>query len=367
MKIDSYELRLAKLVLRYSLNIVKGDIVLIKAETSTEPLVREFCREILKLGAHPVLRLFLPDTKELLAKHGDTDQLSFLPDFEILQTKKITAYIYIDSSVNTKSLTNCDPKKLATIQKTALPLRDIMNKREADGIFRWCICPYPSHAMAQDADMSFDEYQSFVYDACKLNDPNPVKSWQKVDKEQDKIIKILENSKDLHIIGKNTDLQLSVANRLWRKCSGQRNMPDGEVFTSPVENSATGKIFFDIPTTYNGVEAEDVTLTFQDGIVVEATAKKGEKFLHKMLEMDEGARKVGEIAFGLNDNIRNASKNILFDEKIGRSMHLAIGASYEETGGKNRSALHWDLIKNMRNTNKVFLDGKLIYENGRFK
>ena len=175
----------------------------------------------------------------------------------------------------------------------------------------------------------------------------------------------MDGSKTIKITGKDTDLTLSVEGRTWENCCGYRNMPDGEVFTSPVETSADGVIFFDIPTTFNGVEAKNVFLRFEKGKVVEAKAEKGQDFLYKMLDMDEGARFVGEIAFGLNDNITKPTKNILFDEKIGRSMHLAIGASYESVGGKNKSALHWDLIKDMKNGGTVEADGKIIYKDGR--
>ena len=366
MRVESYETKLAKLILKYSLNIVKDDIVLIKSETIGEPLVREFVKEIIILGAHPIVRFHIPEHKEYLVKYGKESQLTFLPYFELQQTEAITAYIYIDCLSNARSLSRSDPKKLAMIQRTGIKLREIMNKREAEGKFRWSICPYPTNSMAQDADMSFTDYSDFVFEACKLNDANPVLSWKKVEAEQKKIVKKLTGSKELLIVGKDTELKLSVKDRLWINCCGHRNMPDGEVFTSPIETSANGEILFDIPTTYNGVEAEDVRLTFKDGVIVKSSAKKGEKFLKKMIEMDEGSNKVGEIAFGLNDCIKDASKNILFDEKIGRSMHLAIGSSYEEALGKNKSALHWDLIKDMRKGSKVYIDGKMIYKDGKF-
>lgn len=364
-KFVSYEERLARLITHRSLNIKKGDIVQIKSETSAEPLVKAFYKEIIKLGAHPLLRFFLPESQEYMAKYADNDQLSFLPDFELKQAETMTAYIYIDSSVNTKSLTNADHSKIALMRKSALPIREIMNKRELEGVFRWSLCPYPNQSMAQDAEMSFDEYSRFVYEACKLNDDDPIKSWEKVEKEQEAIVNRMTGTKELHIIGDNTDLKLRTDGRKWENCCGYRNMPDGEVFTSPLEDSAEGFIHFDIPAVYNGVEAKNVFLRFEKGKVTEARAEKGQDFLHKMLDMDDGARFVGEIAFGLNDNISKPTKNILFDEKIGRSIHLAVGASYQEVGGKNVSALHWDLIKDMRRNAVVEADGKMIYKDGK--
>lgn len=365
MKIQSYEEKLARLITEHSLGLKKGDIVMLKAETTAEPLIKAFYKQIILMGAHPLLRLFLPESTEYLAKYGTEEQLDFLPEFELEQTRAMTAYIYIDSEINTKSLTNTPANRLARIKKKAMPVREIMNKREEEGLFRWSLCPYPTYSMAQEAEMSFDEYSAFVYEACKLNEDDPIQAWKNVEKSQNAVKNLMDGTKSIRIKGLHTDLTLSVEGRTWENCCGYRNMPDGEVFTSPVETSAEGTIFFDIPTTFNGVEAKNVFLRFEKGKVVEAKAEKGQDFLHKMLEIDEGARFAGEIAFGLNDNISIPTKNILFDEKIGRSMHLAIGASYESVGGKNKSALHWDLIKDMKNGGTVEADGKLIYKDGK--
>jgi len=365
MQYISYEEKLAKLITHHSLNLKKGDVVQIKAETSAEPLVKAMYKEIIKLGAYPFLRLFIPESQEYMAKYASQEQLTYLPEFDIKQAEIMTAYIYIDSTINTKSLTNADHSKIALMRKTALPVREIMNKRELEGKFRWSLCPYPNQSMAQDAEMSLDEYTAFVYEACKLNEDDPIAAWKKVEAEQEAIANRMNGTKWLHIKGKDTDLKLKVEGRKWENCCGYRNMPDGEVFTSPVEDSAEGTILFDIPTTYNGVEAKNVFLRFEKGKVVEARAEKGQDFLHKMLDMDDGSRFAGEIAFGLNDNIQIPTKNILFDEKIGKSMHLAIGASYQEVGGKNVSALHWDLIKDMKNGGTVEADGVLVYKDGK--
>lgn len=362
---ETYEDKLAKLITGHSLDLKKGDIVYLKAETSAEPLIKSFYREIIKKGAHPVMGLFIPEGSEYMTKYGSSEQLGFLPEFEMERAKAMTAYIYIDSEINAKSLTNADHSKLAMMKKAALPLREIMNERESAGLFRWSLCPYPNYSMAQEAEMSLDEYASFVYEACKLNETDPAAAWKLVEKNQEAIKNRMDGVKTIRIKGEKTDLTLNVEGRIWENCCGFRNMPDGEVFTSPVENSAEGTIYFDIPTTFNGVEAKNVFLRFEKGKVVEAKAEKGEDFLHKMLETDDGAKFVGEIAFGLNDNITRPTKNILFDEKIGKSMHLAIGASYPDVGGKNKSALHWDLIKDMKKGGTVEADGKLVYKDGK--
>ncbi len=362
----NYETKLAQLLCDYSLKIKKDDLVLIRGETCAEPLIRACFKEVLLRGAHPLVRLSFPEQSAMFFKYGQDHQFSYTPAADKLQAETVTAQISIDSTSNSKQLTGADSSKVAMQQKVRGDLREIMFDREDKGQFVWVLAPYPTPAMAQDAEMSYEEYSDFVYGACKLNEQDPVAAWQKVDRLQADIVKRLTGAKTIRVQGKNTDLTLNVDGRLWKSCCGQRNMPDGEVFTSPVENSATGRIYFDIPTNYSGVEAQGVLLSLKEGRVIEASAEKGHDFLLKMLDTDEGARFVGEIAFGLNDNIKKPSKNILFDEKIGQTMHMAVGASYPETGGKNKSALHWDLIKDMRDGGSVEIDGKLIYKNGKF-
>jgi aminopeptidase len=358
--------KLAQLVCQYSVNIKKDDLVVIRGEVCAEPLIRACYKQVLELGAHPIIRMSISEQNALFFKYGKEHQFTYVADVDRVQAETVNAQIAIESSDNSKQLTGANPADVAKMQKVKGDLREIMMDREDKGEYAWIIAPYPTLAMAQEAEMSLEDYSQFVYNACKLNEADPVAAWQAVDKMQEGIVTRLTGSQTLHIVGKHTDLTLNVVGRKWRSCAGQRNMPDGEVFTSPVENSATGTMYFDIPTNYNGVEAKGVFLRFEAGKVVEAKAEKGEDFLLKMLETDEGARFVGEIAFGLNDNIQIPSKNILFDEKIGQTMHLAIGASYSETGGLNKSALHWDLIKDMKQETLVELDGKVIYRDGRF-
>jgi aminopeptidase len=362
----TYEQKLAALLCGYSLKIKKDDIVLIRGEACAIPLIKACFREVLLLGGHPIVRMSFPEQNATFFKYGQDHQFSYVSPIDKLQAETISALISIDSTDNSKQLTNADSSKVAMSQKVRGGLRDIMFDREDKGEFTWVLAPYPTSAMAQDAEMSLDEYTEFVYNACKLNEKDPIAAWEAVDREQAEIVKRLTGAKKLHIKGKNTDLVLNIDGRSWKSCCGQRNMPDGEIFTSPVENSATGEIYFDIPTNYNGIEASGVYLRFENGKVIEAKAEKGQDFLLKMLDIDEGARFVGEIAFGLNNNIQKPSKNILFDEKIGQTIHLAVGSSYAETGGKNKSALHWDLIKDMKNGSSVELDGRLIYRDGEF-
>jgi aminopeptidase len=361
-----FEEKLARLVCDYSLRIKEGDIVEIRGESCAEPFIKVLFRYILTKKAYPLVRMNFSEQLYTFYKYADDKILEKIPEILLTTSKTLNALIHIDSEVNTRQLSNVDPSKVALHKKSTKILKDIMFEREAKGEFRWVIVPYPTFAMAQDAEMSLDDYADFIKMACKLSEDDPVEAWQKVHNFQEAVVDILYGAKEIRIVGKKTDLILKAEGRKWINCSGRHNLPDGEVFTSPVEDSANGEIYFDIPTSFMGVEVSGVHLKFENGKVVCANAEKGEQFLLKMLDTDEGARFVGEIAFGLNDSIMFPSKNILFDEKIGRSIHLAIGSSYPEAGGKNQSGLHWDLIKDMRDYGEVYKDGKLIYKNGSF-
>jgi len=361
----SLEKKMARLICEYSLGLKEGDIFLVRAETVAEPLVKEFVRQSLEMGAHPILRMMISEQQSVFYKYANEKQLDFIPASVMADAESITAQVFIDSTDNTKQLTNCDKSKISAYAKSMRRVRDILMDRETKGEFRWSLCPYPTQAMAQDAEMSLDEYTEFVFNACKLNEANPVAAWNEVDKFQKQVVDMLTGTKEIRIVGNQTDITFNVNGRKWINCNGHHNMPDGEVFTSPVEDGVNGQIYFDLPTSYMGVEAGGVLLKIENGRIMEASAEKGNDFLQSVLETDEGSRLIGEIAFGLNDNINKPTKNILFDEKIGQTIHMAVGASYPEAGGKNKSGIHWDMIKAMSD-GKVYADGKQIYTGGRF-
>lgn len=360
-----YEEKLARLVCEYSLEIKENQIVEIRGEVCAEPLIKALYKEILLKGAYPIVKMSFSEQLSYFYKYANENQLRLIPESVMTGAKTHHALIYIDSESNTKQLSLVDKQKVAVNKSATKILKDIMFEREAKGEFRWTIAPYPTSSMAQDAEMDIESYSQFVFDACKLNEDDPVLAWKRVKNYQEGIVERLSGAKSIRIVGEKTDLTLNVEGRMWINCCGKHNMPDGEVFTSPVESSATGFIYFDLPTSFLGVEVQGVLLKFENGKVIDAKAEKNEDFLIKMLETDEGAKYVGEIAFGLNDNIKFPTKNILFDEKIGETIHLAIGSSYPEAGGKNKSGLHWDLIKSMKD-GEVYSDNKLIYKNGRF-
>lgn len=364
--IQTYEQKLADLTCDYCTKVKKGDVVLIKGDTESIPLIKEIYKAVLKRGALPATDITFPDQSYIYYKYGEPEVITKLLPWAENMYQHINVAIFIHSSTNSAVLQNVDHSVVGKHSSARKPIMKIRNEREAKGLFTWTIVPYVNESMAQNAGMSFEEYSEFVFNACKLNDADPVASWKEVDAMQSKVVDRFTGSKKVRIVGEKTDITLGVDGRKWISCAGTLNMPDGEVYTSPVEDSANGHIYFDIPTTYNGVEAEGVYLELKDGVVVSSSANTGEAFLQKMLRLDEGANKIGEVAFATNMNIQIPTKNILFDEKIGGTIHLAVGASYPDAGGKNESGLHWDLIKNMKNGGKAYLDDVLVYEDGKF-
>lgn len=357
----------AEVLVDYSTNVQKGDLVEIRAESIyAKDLVRAVYKRVLERGGNPLVRTGLGDMAELFIKYASDEQLDYIDPITKLEYETVDKFISIGSPLNTKSMAHADLNKLARRGKATKALSEMLMKRSAEGTAKWVIADVPTHALAQEAKMSLDEYTEFLFKSCYLDLDNPVEKLKELDEKQTKWAEYLNKVKKLRIIGDRTDITFNVEGRKWISCSGLNNYPDGEVFTSPVEDDINGEIYFDYPQNYRGNEAQGVHLWIENGKVVKAKAEKGEEFLHAMLDMDDGSRGIGEIAVGTNDMIQAITGNILFDEKIGGAIHMAVGASYPETGGKNVSGLHWDLIKNMKNGGKIFADDVLIYENGKF-
>lgn len=357
----------AEILVDYSTNVQKGDLVLIRAESNLcQPLVKEIYKLVVQKGAHPIVRCSIEGLAETFIKYADDEQLAYIDPITKLEYEKVDKLISIGAPLNVKNMARANSKKMAKRSSATRDLSTIMLNRAAKGDLAWVIADFPTQALAQEAKMSLDEYTDFIINACYLDLENPIEKWKEIGKEQDRIVNILNGTKKLHIIGEKTDITFNVENRKWISCSGLNNFPDGEIFTSPVEDSANGEIYFDLPAIYRGNESHKILLTLKDGKVVDAKAEKGEEFLLSMLNMDEGSRFVGEIAIGTNERVKDVTGNILFDEKIGGAIHMAVGASYPETGGKNQSGLHWDIIKSMKENSKIYADDKLVYENGKF-
>jgi aminopeptidase len=301
-----------------------------------------------------------------MLKVGSDEQLGYLSPLALQEIETIDATLTIWADTNTKSLSGVEPRKAALAQQARRPLLARFLERSAAGDLNWCGTLFPTSAHAQDAEMSLTEYEDFVYGAGLLHEPDPVAAWQAVRDRQARVVELLSSKRVLRIVAPGTDLTLSVAGRTWINADGTKNFPDGEVFTGPVEESAEGHITFSFPAVHLGREVEGIHLVFERGKVVTATATKGQELLTSLLDMDAGARYLGEFAFGTNPGIQRYTRNTLFDEKIGGTIHLALGASYPDTGGVNQSGLHWDIVCDLRQGGRVYADGALIYQDGAF-
>ena len=355
--------RWAYTLVHYCLSLQEGDNVVIRATPVAAPLIEAFFCEALRAGANPISLIELERLNEILLQKGSTSQVE--KSFQVLEaiSPRIDAQLIIKSTGNTKALANVDPAQSALHSQVYSRFRQDPEKIKTN--FRWCLTLYPTVAYAQDAEMSQHDFEEFVFEVCFLNDPDPIARWQAVSIEQQRLVNWLVGHSQVHILGPGTDLQLSIEGRPFINSDGKRNFPSGEYFTGPIEDSANGVIQFDVPASRDGRSIEGVRLVFKDGKVIEASASQVQLYLEKMLEIDEGARYLGEFAFGNNPRVVNATKNVLFDEKMGGTIHLALGNSYPETGGLNKSALHWDMVCDLRQQGEVWVDDVLFLKNGR--
>lgn len=364
--IDKRLENLATILTKYSLNLQKNDLFRISGSYLAAPLIQEVYRQAIKIGAHPFTHIGIDGLGEIYYQHATNQQLKYVSPLSKFEIEQIDASLAILSPENTRNMTNIDPKKQVISNSAHHELHEIFNKRAAQKELRWCVTQYPTQAQAQDAEMSLTDYEKFVFDAAHVNAKDPIKYWKTVHNEQEKIRRMLAPKKTIHVYAKDTDLSVSVTDRVWINCSGKENFPDGEVFTGPVENATEGHISYSFPDSYNGREVNDIQLWFKKGVVVKAEASKGKEFLNAMLDTDPGARRLGEFAFGTNYGVKRFTKNTLFDEKIGGTIHLAVGSGFPETRSKNISSLHWDMVCDLRKNGEVYADDELIYKNGRF-
>ncbi len=359
--------KLARVLIHYSLQVRRGQQLRIGGTALAASHIAAAYREALKAGAHPSVRVSVDGLEEAFYKLAADEQLRFVSELDRREVDLLDAELRFLGAYNTRALTRVDPARMRIRREATRDLMQRFMERAARGELRWCLTQAPTQADAQEAEMSLSEYEEFVYTAGHLNEDDPVAAWERVAREQAEIAGRLEKLKTLHVVAPDTDLTVSVAGRHWVSAAGTHNFPDGEVFTGPQEDATHGTVRFTFPAIYGGREVTDVRLTFQGGRVTEATAAKGQAFLAQMLDIDEGARRLGEFAFGLNYDIQQWTRNILFDEKIGGTLHMALGAAYPETRGTNQSGLHWDMILDLRgNGAEVYGDGEPIYRDGRF-
>lgn len=358
--------KLAKLLVNYSTEVKKGDFVFVSSDEIASPWMVEVVKEAVKAGAHVETYLSSQDVAEVKLKYSSEDQL--LENHILMKTMLENADVWLSAwgGRNTKVNSNVDSKKLQSSLKGASSWRKVYSEKMGNGSLRWCGTQYPTYSDAQEASMSFSDYENFVYGAGLLDTEDPVAEWKKISAQQERWVKYLDTKKELHILSEGTDIKVKVEGRKWINCDGRVNFPDGEIFTSPVEDSINGFITFSFPGIYSGKEIEGIKLEVENGKVIKATAQKGEDLLLALLATDEGSSFYGEVAIGTNYGIKQFTRNMLFDEKIGGTIHMAIGDSMPEAGGKNRSTVHWDMLCDMRKGGKILADGELFYENGEF-
>jgi aminopeptidase len=359
--------RLGELIVSYSLELEQGQILRVDVSPVAAPLAVELYGAALRAGGHPYANVELEQLPEILVKKGNDDQLEFLSPIAAAEIEFVDAIVTVWAESNTRALSRVPPERHQRLIASSRRLAKRRWERIAAGELRWCGVVFPTTAHAQDAEMSLDEYEQFVFRACHVEGTeDPVAHWNGVSDELHRRAEALGEAREIHIVGPDTDLRLGVEGRKWQPADGRYNMPDGEVYTSPLEAATEGEIRFTFPALFRGREVEDIRLRFEGGRVVAAEAARGLEFLEALLEVDEGARRLGEVAFGLNYEIDRFTNNTLFDEKIGGTMHVALGSAFEELGGRNTSALHWDLVCDLRADGEVYADGELVWQAGRF-
>jgi aminopeptidase len=357
---------LAKILVQYSTHVEKGDICVIQSTTTAEPLVQSVYEEVLRAGGQPIMQLTTSAAHASFYELASDEQLDWVAPTAEWVVENADVRIAIMADVNSRELSKVDPKKQARTQKARQKLMETTLRRSAAGEHRWALTLFPTHAYAGEAGMSLAEYEDFYYAACLATDGDPVTAWQRQSDQVNRLTEWVQGKEEIRIQAEGTDVTLSVAGRNWIPCVGEHNMPDGEFFTGPVEDSVNGEIAFSFPASYGGRTVSGVRFRFEDGKVVDASAEQGEEFLLEMLDTDEGARRLGELGIGTNFGIATGTKEILLDEKIGGTVHMAIGMAYPESGGTNNSAVHWDMVCDLRRGGSITVDGTELQRDGRF-
>ncbi|MGD0230448.1 MAG: aminopeptidase, partial [Syntrophorhabdales bacterium] len=357
--------RYAALLVHYCLGLKKGDRLLIASTYLSEPLITEVFREALRAGAHPETWITLNGITRILYDEAGPDQLQYASPLYLHAITHYNALLTIRAPFHTRELETVDPEKKRIVSVAGTEMKRRFRERAARGDLCWTLCEFPTDAQAQEAGLARSEYEAFIASACFLNDDDPEARWREVHDAQARVVDLLAGRRLIRITGPDTDISFSTEGRSWINSDGRHNMPSGEIFTSPVEDSVEGHIRFSYPALFLGQEIEDVRLDVRRGEVVRWEAAKGKALLDKVLEIP-GARRFGEAAIGTNRGIDRFTRNMLFDEKTGGTVHMALGASYGESGGKNESPIHWDLLADMRRGGEITADGEVIYRNGEF-
>ncbi len=358
--------RLAKILVGYSTEVKEGETVAIDGEAAAEPLLAAVYEEVLKAGANPVLNVSLEGQAAAYFKHASDAQLDWISPVSEWLLDNVDVRIAIGASSNTRELSAVPPERQMRRQAATGELLGRAMERSAKGEFRWVYTLFPTNAYASEAEMSLADYEDFYYGACLADDGDPLTAWQRASAECKRLAEWIEGHEEVRVTAPGTDIRLGIAGRKFIPCDGRHNMPDGEFFTGPVEDSVEGEVSFHLPATIGGREVAGVKLRFEAGKVVDASAERGEEYLLQLLDTDEGARRLGELGIGTNYAIDRGTREVLLDEKLGGTVHMAVGRSYPESGGENESAVHTDLVCDLRLGGKIIVDGETMQEDGKF-
>ena len=357
---------LARILVEYSCDVKEGEVCLVQGETAGELLLQALYEQVLRRGAFPVVELMMEGQAATFFKHATDAQLDWVPPPALWGAEAADARLRVMADTNTRALSGVDPERQTRRQTATRPLMETMMKRSAAGELRWALTLFPTQAYAAEADMSLAEYEDFFYRACLCDQPDPVEAWRVQSDETRRLADWTNGREEIRLEGPGTDLMLNVSGRTFVAADGRHNMPDGEFFTGPVEDSVNGEVTFSYPAVYGGREVAGVKLRFKDGKVVDASAERNEDFLLKTLDTDEGARRLGELGIGTNYGIDRGTRDVLLDEKISGTIHMAIGASYPESGGTNESAIHYDMVCDLRRGGRIEVDGEALQVDGKF-
>jgi aminopeptidase len=361
---------LARILVHYATRVKEDDKVMIRGfplGPAAAPLITEVYREVLRAGGRPHIAVDLENIDYLFLTEASERQLSQPDLIAKMVAEEFDVDIRIGSASNTRSLTGVKPETWKLFTRAYAGINETWSRRSAAGELRWVVSRYPTHAYAQDAGMSLPEFSDFFYHSVFADTQDPLAHWAQMQETQARLVEWLAGKQHVHILGKGIDLEMSIAGRTFISCHGRGNVPDGEIFTGPVEDSVNGAVRFSFPCIWSGVEVSGVELAFEGGKVVKASAEKNEAFLLEILETDAGAKSLGEFGIGTNDQIKRFTRNILFDEKIGGTIHLALGNGYPASGSLNKSAIHWDMLCDMREGGRIVVDDELFYDSGVFK
>ena len=357
---------LAKILVRYSTRVSEGDTCLIEGSAAAEPLIAAVYDEVLEAGGHPVVAMSFEGQAASFYARANDAQLEWISPLAEWGAEQADCRIAIGADTNTRELSGVPPERQTKRQAATRRLMQRTMERSAEGTHRWVYTIFPTNAYASDAEMSLREFEDFYFGACLADEADPLAAWERASAETRRLAERVQGASEIRITGPGTDIRLGVEGRTFIPCFGDRNMPDGEFFTGPIEDSAEGEITYSFPAMYGGREVAGIRLRFEGGKVVDASAERGEEFLIEMLDTDEGARRLGELGIGTNYGIATATKEILLDEKIGGTVHLALGMSYPDTGGVNSSAIHWDMVCDLRQGGSIVVDGVELQRDGEF-